>query len=115
MSGMPFDFMPMPDEYSSESSNRKSCISFFMKLFSVDEMRERIRQFSPEKIMEGSKSITKRKSLAEILKIDQINDHEKLVNFCMTLLALIFCMKYKVQNPKIDIQRLCATRFSKRL
>lgn len=108
MSGMPFDFMPMPDEYSSESSNRKSCISFFMKLFSVDEMRERIRQFSPEKIMEGSKSITKRKSLAEILKIDQINDHEKLAELLYDIVGPHFL--YEVQGAKPEDRHSKAMR-----
>ena len=66
-----------PTAFSLESTNKEYCIVFFKELFTVDELKEKIKQFSPENIVKRTKN-TRRKSFYETLEIHQINDSQKL-------------------------------------
>jgi len=93
---MPLDFMPMPDEYSSDSSNRESCILFFTKLFSVEDIKEKISQFSPEKVKKQPKKNYDRKSFYDLLGIEKIQDHAELAEVLYDVLGPHFL--YEVQG-----------------
>ncbi|MCE9651845.1 MAG: DEAD/DEAH box helicase family protein [Nitrosarchaeum sp.] len=90
--------MPIPDDYSMESTNREMCIKFFKKLFTRDELKEEIQKFSPEKLTKKSnvKYQKNRKSFFEILKIQEINDETKLAAILYDLLGPHFL--YEVQG-----------------
>jgi len=90
--------MPIPDSNSMESSNKETCIEFFKKLFTKDELKEKIKDFSPRNVAKRSgKSIQgDRKTLFEILKIDQVEDKDKLAETLYDLVGPHFL--YEVQG-----------------
>lgn len=89
--------MPIDYGYSSESSNRQMCVDFFIDLFSPNELKEKIRHFSPEKIKKRSKK-TERTSLSEWLGIDKIEDHKTLADIFYDVVGPHFL--YEVQGAK---------------
>ena len=88
--------MPMPNDTSLESANKKICISFFKELFTIDELKEKIRQFSPENVVIKKKSQHNRKSFFEILRIQLISDTTKLAEILYDLIGPHFL--YEVQG-----------------
>jgi len=87
--------MPTPSSFSLESANKEYCIVFFKELFTVDELKEKIKQFSPENIVKRTKN-TRRKSFYETLEIHQINDSQKLSDILYDLVGPHFL--YEIQG-----------------
>jgi len=91
--------MPFPSDTSLESTNRESCIAFFEELFTSDELKEKIRQFSPENVTSTSKRLQEnRKSFYEILGISEISEKRKLAGIFYDLVGPHFL--YEVQGAK---------------
>ena len=84
-----------PTAFSLESTNKEYCIVFFKELFTVDELKEKIKQFSPENIVKRTKN-TRRKSFYETLEIHQINDSQKLSDILYDLVGPHFL--YEIQG-----------------
>lgn len=84
--------------FSLESANKEYSIIFFKELFTVDELKEKIKQFSPENIVKRTKNISsgKRKSFYETLEIQQINDSQKLADILYDLVGPHFL--YEIQG-----------------
>lgn len=93
--------MPMPNDSSLESANKESCISFFEVLFSVEELKEKIEQFSPENLVTTSnkRSQTNRKSFFETLGIQQIQDKTKLAGIFYEMLGPHFLYEIHGVGP----------------
>ena len=121
--------MPRPEDTSLESINKKSCISFFEKLFSVEELKEKIKQFSPENLVTTSKrSQTNRKSFFEMLGILQIRDKTKLAEILYEMLGSHFLyeihgvgpnnvhsrnLRYEIFNKAIELEWINLDTISK--
>lgn len=90
--------MPRPSAFSLESTNKEYCIVFFKELFTKDELKDKIKQFSPENLVKRSKNISsgRRTSFYETLQIQQINDKEKLSDILCDLVGPHFL--YEVQG-----------------
>ncbi len=88
--------MPFPIDTSLESNNTELAVSFFKELFTIDELKEKIRQFSPENVVDKKVSQQNRTSFFEILKIQHISDHAKLAGILYDLVGPHFL--YEVQG-----------------
>ncbi len=88
--------MPYPSDTSLESTNTELCVSFFKELFTNDELKEKIRQFSPENVVSKKDSHQNRKSFFETLGIQQISDKTKLAGILYDLVGPHFL--YEVQG-----------------
>ena len=93
--------MPMPSDTSLESANKESCISFFEKLFSVDELKDKIKQFSPENLVTTLKKDqqTNRKSFFDTLEIKQIYDKKILAEIFYEIIGPHFLYEIHGVGP----------------
>ncbi len=108
--------MPMHNDSSLESANKESSISFFEELFSVEELKNKIRQFSPENLTTTSKkrSQTNRKSFFETLGIQEIQDKTKLAGILYEMLGPHFLYEIHGVGPNdVNSQNLRYEIFSK--
>ena len=99
--------MPIPNDTSLESVNKELCISFFEELFSMEELKEKISQFSPENLVTTSKKRTQtnRKSFFETLGIEQIQDKTKLAEIFYEMLGPHFLYEIHGVGPNNDHSR----------
>lgn len=90
--------IPRSSDFSLESVNKEYCVIFFKELFSIDELKDKIKQFSPEKLVKTSKNKSQgdRKSFFEIMNISQMKDKTNLAEILYDLVGPHFL--YEIQG-----------------
>jgi len=97
--------MPFPSETSLESANREHCIAFFEELFSIQELKDKIRQFSPENVAVKRSSQRNRASFYDTLGIQHIQEKRKLAGILYELLGPHFLYEVNGVGPNDDPSR----------